>query len=306
MPNTNKIHIDVALVQRLIATQFPQWADLPIKPLEFGGWDNRTFHLGEHMTVRLPSDEEYASSVEKEQLWLPKLASLLPLPIPTPLALGQPTEEYPWHWSINPWLSGQTASIERIKDLRQFAIALAEFLVALERIDAAGGPIAGAHNFYRGGSLATYNAEIRQAMAILDGKIDTKSITEIWDTALASTWHDSPVWVHGDIAIGNLLVVNGQLSAVIDFGQLSIGDPACDLVIAWTLLKGTSREVFRTTLNLDNATWARARGWALWKALIICAELPGTNSDEMEKSWKIIEEVITDYKRNDSSKGDYQ
>jgi aminoglycoside phosphotransferase (APT) family kinase protein len=300
------MHIDVALVRRLIATQFPQWAHLPIKPLEFGGWDNRTFHLGDHMTVRLPSAAEYAFQIEKEQHWLPKLAPFLPLSISVPLAMGKPTEEYPWHWSINPWLDGQTASIERIKDLRQFAIALAEFLVALERIDATGGPIAGAHNFYRGGSLATYDAETRQAIAILDDKIDTKVMTEIWDIALASTWRDSPVWVHGDIAIGNLLVVNGQLSAVIDFGQLSIGDPACDLVIAWTLFKGASREAFRATLDLDRATWARARGWALWKALIICAELPGTYSLEIEKSWKIIEEVMADYKRNDSSDGVFQ
>jgi len=307
MPNTNKVykvHIDVSLVRRLIATQFPQWADLPIKPVEFSGWDNRTFHVGQHMTVRLPSTLEYAPQVEKEHRWLPKLAPLLPLQIPVPLAMGKPTEEYPWHWSIYRWLDGKTASIDRIADMNQFATTLGKFLVALQKIDAADGPRAGQHNFYRGGPLKFYDAETLEAIAILKNKlgkkIDIETVKKIWHEALASTWDNSPVWVHGDIAIGNLLVKNGELSAVIDFGSSGVGDPACDLAIAWTLFTAESREAFRTALSLDNASWARGRGWALWKALIVCAELPGTNKLEIEKSWQVIHEVLTDYKRKRS------
>jgi aminoglycoside phosphotransferase (APT) family kinase protein len=296
MQNTDIVSIDVSLVQRLIAEQFPEWADLPVKPVEFSGWDNRTFHLGEHMTVRLPSDEEYSQQVEKEQFWLPKLAPQLPLPIPTPLAMGKPGEGYPCHWSIYSWIDGNTASIERIVALRQFATALAEFLVALQRCDATGGPLAGPHNFYRGGDLATYDAETRQAISILGNKIDADIVTEVWNTALASTWSRSPVWVHGDVAIGNLLVHKGQLSAVIDFGQLCIGDPACDLAIAWTFFIEESRDAFRAAIPLDSATWERARGWTLWKALIVYAGLPGTNLLEAEKSKLIIDEILEDHR----------
>ncbi len=284
------ILMDVHLVRQLIVQQFPHWAHLPIKPVEHGGWDNRTFHLGESMMVRLPSDEEYAPQVEKEQLWLPKLAPLLSLPIPIPLAKGKPTEYYPWHWSVYQWIEGQTASAERITDLSNCAVLLAQFLLSLQKIDATNGPI----NPSRSCPLKTYDGETREAIAILKNVIDAHAVTKMWNTALASSWQRPPVWFHGDVAPTNLLVKNGQLSAVIDFGSLGIGDPACDLVIAWTLFKGESRDTFRKTVQLDNDTWARARGWALWKALIICAELPGTNPLEKERSWKIIDELLHD------------
>ena len=288
MLHDKKILIDTNLVCKLIAEQFPQWAGLPINPVKFGGWDNRTFHLGESMTVRLPSDEEYAPQVEKEQHWLPKLAPLLPLPIPTPLAMGKPTEYYPWHWSVYRWIEGQTASAERITDLSNCASSLAQFLISLQKIDATGGP----YNPSRSCPLKTYDAETREAIAILKNTIDSRAVTKLWNTALASTWQNTLVWIHGDVAPTNVLVKNGKLSAIIDFGSMGIGDPACDLVIAWTLFKGESRNVFRNTLQLDSDTWARARGWALWKALIICAELPGTNPLEKERSWKVIDELL--------------
>ena len=296
MRDTNKLNIDVALVHRLIAVQFPQWVDLTIKPVEFSGWDNRTFHLGKHMSVRLPSAEKYSAKVEIEQRWLPKFAPLLPVQIPTPLAMGKPSAEYPWQWSVYQWIEGETASLDRINDLPQFATKLGEFLVALQKIDGTGGPLAGAHNFYRGGNLATYDTETRQSIAALTDKIDTNIVTGIWNEALDSKWQQPPVWVHGDVAVGNLLVNNGQLNAVIDFGGLGVGDPACDLVMTWTFFKGESRDAFRTAINLDANTWARARGWALWKALIVCAELPGTNTREIEKSWLVLKEVLVDYK----------
>jgi aminoglycoside phosphotransferase (APT) family kinase protein len=294
---TDTIDIHVSLVSRLVATQFPRWAHLPITPVECGGWDNRTFHLGERMTVRLPSAAAYALQVEKEQRWLPQFAPHLPLPIPVPLAMGQPAEGYPWHWSIYRWLDGEIATIAPVVDLPQFAIDLARFLTALYRIDATGGPPPGPHNFYRGGSLTVYDGETRQAIAALDGEIDTAAATEVWEAAIAATWHDAPVWVHGDIAAGNLLVQDGQLSAVIDFGSSSVGDPACDLAIAWTLLTGESRETFRAAMPLDEATWARGRGWTLWKVLITVAALPGTNALAATTSRHIIDDVLADHQR---------
>jgi aminoglycoside phosphotransferase (APT) family kinase protein len=290
-----KPEIDASIVHRLVATQFPQWADLPITPIEPGGWDNRTFHLGRHMTVRLPSAAAYSLQVEKEHRWLPRLAPLLPLPIPAPLAMGQPAEGYPWHWSIYRWLDGETATVERIADLSEFAVALARFLLALQRIDAAGGPPPGPHNFYRGGPLTVYDGETRQAIRTLDGKIDTGAATAVWEAALAAAWRGSPVWAHGDVAAGNLLVERGRLSAVIDFGSSAVGDPACDLAIAWTLLGGESRKAFRASLPLDEATWARGRGWTLWKALIILAALPGTNSAAAAESRRVLDEVLADH-----------
>lgn len=288
--------IDKSLVGRLIAEQFPQWADLVIKPVEFGGWDNRTFHLGDHMTVRLPSARHYAEQVKKEQFWLPKLARNLPLPIPEPLGLGKPGEGYPWHWSIYRWIDGATAKVERIADLVQFSHALARFLKALRAIDSTGGPLPGKHNFFRGGELAVYDEQTRQALETLDGRIDTHIAREIWERALNSEWQEPPVWFHGDVSWGNLLTSKGELSAVIDFGTSGIGDPACDLVIAWTMFHGESRKVFREGLGLDNETWARARGWALWKAMIILAGMAGTNSPGGGSSRRVIDEIIADYK----------
>ena len=286
--HTDKVDINVSLVRRLLAAQFPQWADLPIKPVEVSGWDNRTFHLGAQMTVRLPSAAPYALQVEKEHRWLPKLAPLLPLPIPVPLAKGAPADGYPWQWSVYRWLEGETATAERIADLRQFATELADFLTALQRIDSAGGPPPGRHNFFRGGPLTVYDAETRQAIAALDGRIDT-------DAASAATWHGSPVWLHGDVAAGNLLVKGGRLSAVIDFGTSGVGDPSCDLAIAWTLFGGESRDAFRAALQLDDATWARGRGWTLWKGLITLAEHIDTNPLEAGKARRVIDEVLADH-----------
>ncbi|WP_309083133.1 aminoglycoside phosphotransferase family protein [Chelativorans sp.] len=292
------IEIDIPLVRRLIAAQFPRWADLPVRPVAHGGWDNRTFHLGDQMTVRLPSAAQYALQVEKEQRWLPKLAPQLPLPIPTPLALGGPGEGFPWRWSVYQWIEGDPARKERIPDLNEFAGTLAGFLNALRRIDAEGGPAPGPHNFFRGASPAVYDDETRRALDLLKGRIDTAAATEVWERALASQWEQAPVWFHGDVAWGNLLLHDGRLSAVIDFGTSGVGDPACDLAIAWTLLEGESREVFRDALSLDRDTWARGRGWTLWKALILVAGIGGAVPAEVEKAWKTLDEVLADHARS--------
>jgi aminoglycoside phosphotransferase (APT) family kinase protein len=212
------------------------------------------------------------------------------------LAKGAPADGYPWQWSVYRWLEGETATIERIADLRQFAIALGRFLTALQRIDPAGGPPPGQHNFFRGGPLTVYDAETRQATAALDGRIDADAASAVWEAALRTTWHGSPVWFHGDVAAGNLLVKGGRLSAVIDFGTSGVGDPACDLVIAWTLFGGGSRAAFRAALQLDEATWARGRGWTLWKGLITLAANIDSNPLEAKRARRVIDKVLADHK----------
>ncbi|SCK46926.1 aminoglycoside phosphotransferase family protein [Streptomyces sp. WMMB 322] len=291
--------IDAALVRKLIASQFPRWAHLPVTPVAAGGNDNRTFRLGDAMTVRLPSAEGYAPQAEKEQTWLPVLAPRLPLPVPVPLAKGEPAEGYPFRWTVNRWIDGETASPERIGDLAEFATDLAGFLTALQAVDTAGGPLAGEHSFYRGSPLTTYDAETRRAIEALAGRghIPAARATAVWETALNASWDGPPVWFHGDVAHGNLLVADGRLSAVIDFGCSGVGDPSCDLTIAWTLLSGESREAFREAMSagghVDAATWARGRGWALWKALISLAGFMGDGADSDAAA--VLDAVLSEY-----------
>jgi len=263
--------ITADVVARLVAEQFPRWAGLPVVPVAESGWDNRTFRLGDALLARLPTAEGYVAAVAKEHTWLPRLAPHLPLPVPVPVALGSPGAGYPWPWSVRRWLDGRPAADDRIADPVAFARDLARFLVALWGVDAAGGPAAGAHSFHRGGALAVYDEETRAALDALGSTVDPAAL-QMWDDALAATWTGPPVWFHGDVAEGNLLVdAAGRLAAVIDFGTSGVGDPACDLVIAWTLFEGASRAAFVAGVDQDPGTWARARGWALWKALITVA-----------------------------------
>jgi aminoglycoside phosphotransferase (APT) family kinase protein len=298
---SDRIEVDEALVARLVAAQFPQWAHLEVRPVPSPGWDNRTFRLGDAMSVRLPSAERYVAQVEKEHRWLPRLAPLLPLPIPVPLAKGEPGGGYPFPWSVYRWMAGEIATHAPIADRSRFARALAGFLDALYRIDASEGPLAGVHNFWRGGPVSVYDGQTRQAIETLGREIDTTLATEIWNLALASSWQDSPVWVHGDVASGNLLVRDGMLSAVIDFGSSGVGDPACDLYIAWTFFDTDTRREFRAALPLDEATWQRGRGWTLWKALIMLAQHFRTDASEAEVWRRVVAEVMADHRRETSA-----
>ena len=227
--------IDADLVTGLIADQFSEWSHLSVTPVVPGGVDNRTFRLGTDLSVRLPSAAGYVEQVAKEQRWLPELAPQLPVPIPRPVAVGRPGSAFPWPWSVYRWMPGVPASVEVIDDLKTFAVDLAAFLVDLRAIDANGGPLPGTHNFQRGGPPAFYDAETRSAIETLGDSVDGRAASRVWDAALESSWSSPPVWFHGDISHGNLLVQDGRLAAVIDFGTSGIGDPSCDLVIAWTL-----------------------------------------------------------------------
>jgi aminoglycoside phosphotransferase (APT) family kinase protein len=289
--------IDVPLVAALISEQFPRWSHLPITQVLPGGWDNRTFRLGDELSVRLPSTAVYVLQVEKVQRWLPILASQLPLPVPEPVGFGQASERFPFPWSVYRWLPGRPESADLIAHDTAFAADLGDFLTKLQRVDASGGPLPGAHNFFRGDSPAVYDAETRRAIAALGDTIDATVVGEIWDAALSTRWEAEPVWFHGDVSEGNLLVDGGRLCAVIDFGTSGIGDPACDLVIGLTTFRGDAREVFREHRALDSDTWARAHGWAIWKALIVAAGLAGSHSPASEalKARRTIDAVIEDH-----------
>lgn len=288
------MEITTNLVTQLISEQFPQWSHLPIKSVEIDGHDNRTFRLGDEMSVRMPSAEPYAAKVHKEQKWLPILAPHISLSIPQPIALGQPSQNYPWNWSIYKWLEGTSANALELNDLtlQTIALQLANFLNELHRIDITNAPLAGAHNFFRGGNLAVYDSEARTAISELKNLIDANKAILLWEKSLSSKWQESPVWIHGDFAAGNILVRNDQLSAVIDFGGTAIGDPACDLVIAWTFLKNKSREIFKENLHFDSNTWDRARGWALWKASIELVKIKDKANSNGKKHLQIIEEIL--------------
>jgi len=287
--------IDEALARRLVDSQFPRWSHLPIEGVELDGWDNRTFRLGSELTVRLPTGDWYAKQVEKEQQWLPVLAPRLPLPIPTPAARGAPGAGYPYPWSVYRWLDGEPASTSPVGDRTRFATDLAAFLAALNRVDAAGGPAPGAHNFFRGGPLGHYEEEALEAMDALGDEIPRQAVQRAWEGAMSTSWDREPVWFHGDVAVGNLLVRDGRLAAVIDFGSSGVGDPACDMVIAWTFLSGPSRDRFRAGLGVDPGTWSRGRGWALWKALItLVGHLEAGAADEAAKARHDIGEVLAD------------
>lgn len=293
-PVPTRLPVDESLVRRLIAAQLPQWSDLPIRRVADEGWDNRTFHLGAELMVRVPSAQEYALAVEKEQRWLPVLAPQLPLPIPEPVAQGVPGEDYPFHWSVYRWLPGDPVSHESIADLTDFATTLADFLNALRAVDATDAPGPGLHNWFRGGTLLTYAAQLDGDLETLTDLVPTDVVAEIWRSALAATWDGEPVWFHGDVATGNLLQRDGSLAAVIDFGTCGAGDPACDLAIAWTLLTGESRAVFRDRLDVDPAEWERGRGWALWKALAVNASyVRDGESDPISR--RVLDELIADH-----------
>lgn len=290
-----RVSVDAEQVERLVADQFPQWAGLPIKPVTNGGWDNWTFHLGDKMLLRLPSAKEYALAVEKEHKWLPVLAPSLPRPIPVPLAQGEPGADYPFSWSVYEWIEGSPASFDAVVDPIGFAEDVADFVSALQRLDATAGPRPGIHNWFRGATLLTYDEHTRDALEDLRDHVDEELALEIWKHAIEARWDGVDVWFHGDLAQGNLLLEEGNLAAVIDFGTCGVGDPACDLAIAWTLLSAEGRAVFRERLAIDDALWARGRGWALWKTLVSCANSLDEVDAEAVNARRVLDEIFAEY-----------
>jgi aminoglycoside phosphotransferase (APT) family kinase protein len=302
--HADEVDIDATLVARLVAAQFPRWAELPIEPIRSAGTDNALYRLGEDMVVRLPRILTATGQIERERKWLPRLAPRLPLAVPIPIAKGMPAEGYAWHWSIYRWLEGETATIDRIADPLQAATELSEFVAALRRVDPAGGPPPDEHNSFRGVPLSRRDSSTRDAIRRLRNTFDAAAVIAAWEAALqAPVWQGGDVWLHGDLHAANLLARHGRLSAVIDFGCMGVGDPACDVMVAWTYLSAETRDAFRAALPLDDATWARGRGWALSFGLIALPYYETTNPELAGIARRSIEEVLADEQRYRSSGG---
>jgi len=288
----NQEHIDTRLASKLICSQFSQWAHLPIKPVERSGWDNRTFRLGEQFLIRMPSAKSYAPQVDKEQLWLPYFTTELKTITPTVKALGQPEFGYPWRWSVYEWIAGQDALDSTKSRTTEFAFAVARFLNEYHQLHNNDGPPAGTHNYFRGGELLEYDSDTRRYVKQLSTDINAQQALSAWELALVSRWDQPPVWLHGDLEASNILITASNQIAVIDFGNCAVGDPACDLVMAWSFFNDEQRNCFRTQVNIDAETWNRGRGWALWKALFRMNENNDPQNEQYQAAKRVLERTL--------------
>lgn len=290
------LNITLELAKKLISTQFPEYADLTVTEVEQQGFDNRTYRIGDDMLIRMPTAESYALKVPIEQQLLPKLAKHLSVAIPAPIKIGKPSEDYPYLFSIYKWLDGRSANHVTLDEqsLENLAFELANFLKELQAITDVEGPSPGQHNWYRGDHVSVYDSGARQQIAELAEIIDSNSAIDLWERACATKLNKAPVWIHGDFAASNILIKDNKLSGVIDFGGIAMGDPASDLVIAWTYLKGKARDIFVSAMGLDDDTWLRAKAWALWKATFELCNIADKNSSEALLQKQIIERSINE------------
>lgn len=269
-----EIDIDEALVRGLLRAQRPDLADLPVRVVA-NGWDNAMVRIGDSLAARLPRRAAAAGLIESEQRWLVELAPRLPLPIPVPVFAGRPTPDYPWSWSLGPWLDGDTAAAAPPLDADATARTLAGFIAALH----VPAPPDAPPNPVRGVALAARAAAVEDRAHSLADVIDVDGTLGVWHDLLATPAWDGPaLWLHGDLHPSNMLTLDGELSAVIDWGDLTAGDPATDLSIAWMLFDGARRTTFRDLAGIDPDTWRRAAGWALNLSL---AYLTGDDSTSM-------------------------
>lgn len=292
--HADEVDIDEALVRRLLATQLPQFAERPLTQIEAWGTDHAIFRLGDDLSVRLPKIGWAAKQGEKETRWLPRLAPHLPIEVPVPVAVGEPADGYPFGWYVSPWLEGENPPVDGSLDLRQLAVDLAAFVLALQRIDTTGAPTP--KPAQRGGPLALADRSTREPAAQLHDETDVDALLAVWDAGLdAPSWAGPAVWAHGDLADGNLLVRDGRLSGVIDWGSLIVGDPAVELMVAWNLFDTESRAVYREALGfVDEAMWLRGRAWATSAAIQALPYYRDTNPDIVARSWRTVREVLAD------------
>jgi aminoglycoside phosphotransferase (APT) family kinase protein len=259
--HADELDIDAELVVRLIQEQFPDWAELPVTPVTSAGTDNAMYRLGDDMVVRLPRLPGGSRQIDTEHRWLPHLAPRLPLAVPEPLAKGEPGAGYELPWGVYRWLEGDNAHDMPLTELADAAVKLGRFVAALRAVGATGGPAS-----WRGGPVAANDTHVRAAIRDLGaaGALDAAAATALWEeTIRLPPWDGAPVWLHGDLLPGNLLTSSGRLTAVIDFGGLGTGDPAADVLAAWAVFDAGTRALFREAADVDDATWARGRGWAL-------------------------------------------
>jgi aminoglycoside phosphotransferase (APT) family kinase protein len=258
----DELAIDAALVRELLAEQFPQWAALPLRSVEPAGTEHAIFRLGDALAVRLARRAGPTDPRGKQFEWLPKLAPVLPVEIPRPVAQGQPADAYPWFWEIDTWVQGETVPVEQIDEVRA-ARDLVRLVQALRRVSALNAPTG------RGRPLGDLDESFRRWVASFDGD---PRVRDVWEQALAAPpWRGPPLWHHGDLDVRNWLVREGRITGVIDWGEMGVGDPACDVAVAWKLHSPDARDAFREALRVDDATWERARGWVTHQAVAILA-----------------------------------
>ncbi len=286
--HADEVATDVALVRRLVAEQFPEWTELPVEALLPWGTDNALYRLGTDKVVRLPRIEWAAGGVARDFEWLPRLAPLLPVAIPVPIARGAPGEGYEWDWGVYPWLEGETPP----PDADQPAALVGEvaaFVRALRAVDVPDGP-----EGFRAGPLGPREEMVRDALAQLEGVIDTEAAAAAWEKARnVVEWDRPPVWLHGDLLPGNFLLRDGRLTGVIDWGGVGVGDPAAEMLAAWSLFDRAGRDEFRAQLEVDDATWERGRGWALSVGLIALPYYAETNPTLAATARRLIREVLS-------------
>jgi len=285
-----EVEIDAGLVGRLVAAQFPQLTDLPITAVRSTGTVNAIYRLGDHLCARLPRMQKWVQDADREWEWLPQLAPRLSLRIPEPVGKGHPAGSYPFAWAIYGWIDGQPYADEHVDDEHQAAEDLAQFVLELRGMD----PVAGAPRAGRR-PLRELDAVTRGAIESAQGVIDDDAAADAWERALeAPAWNGTPVWIHTDLLRPNVLVHEGRLCAVIDFGGVGVGDPAADAIAAWSVFGRSGRGVFRGALAVDDATWNRARGFALHQAALIIPYYRESNPRFVALAKRTVEEVLAD------------
>lgn len=286
----NEFTVDEDLVISLLKQQYPDLLKFSISKIKHYGTDNAIFRIGKEYVIRLPRFNCAAKQIEKEQIWLPKFEGLLPFKIPVPIKVGNPSEEFPYYWYVYDWIQGVDAYSKPPSDFNQVAKDLALFIKALWEVATDNAPLS-----RRGLPLNTQDKLVCEAISSLKDTIDTNTISNIWQECLSvSNWNKPPVWLHADLLPSNLLLKNGKIHAVIDFGLTGIGDPACDLIPAWCLLDSNSRIIFKEYLGVDEDTWRRGKGWALSIALIIIPYYLNTNPVLVSVARRIIKEITHD------------
>ncbi len=283
--------IDDALVRHLVDTQFPQWSSLSMARVASSGTVHTIHRLGSTMAVRLPRHPRFTAALEREAAVLPRLAALLPLPIPEVIAVGEPTNRFPSTWAILRWIDGATAATTDFSNPVAAAARLAEFVGAMQAIDLPGETSPNR----RGGHLAAADAWTRQSIDAVADEFDRATLVGIWESALeARPWDGSAAWIHGDLMPGNLIVSGGELSAVIDFGECAIGNPTVDLIAGWWVFDRSGRNRFREAAGADRDAWSRARGWALSGAVGALAYYRRTNRSFAAMARRTLREVTED------------
>ncbi len=261
-----EIALDEERVRGLLRSQAPQYAHLPLRRVGDHGWDNALYRLGDDLAVRLPRRAVAAPLLAHELHWLPRLAPRLPLPVPEPVVAGVPANGYPWHWAVVRWVAGHPVGTEAVDDIDP----LLRFLRAMHQPAPPDAPV----NPYRGVALAQRDVRLRQGCAALaELGWQTTPILRAWDEALAADpYRGPPLWLHGDLHTANVLALRRRIAGVIDFGDLTAGDPACDFLIAWMLGPQHHAPLRRAAERFGAATWQRARGWALaWAVAVLGA-----------------------------------